>query len=99
MRIICIYLFFSETREISPLELSRRLKYFPFDTDIFPEQYCRRLCERAVQMVSMEKVAVLPNNEIGPSLFYSILEFGTPNNESQLLVRAFQCPTDPPLYL
>lgn len=77
-----------------------RLENLTLDSDSFPEvpKYCRELCKKAVQVLMEGKVDFLQGRECGPSLFYSVLEFEV-QNKKRILIKAFQCPTEPPIYL
>lgn len=92
------FLLTATTQEINEQDISSLLENLTLDSDTLPERYRYRLCVRAVEIVSTEKVDIRPNCETGSGTVYSITELRK-SNYKPLLVKAFQCPSEPPLYL
>jgi len=76
-----------------------RLENLAFDSDRFPEPYCRQLCVKAVKTLLEGRVSNLQDGELGPNLIYSVSQFDTRNMPKEKFIKAFQCPTEPPIYL
>ena len=81
--------------------LKEFLKDSAIDTDKLTEKERRRICSHAIKAISEKYYVNFTNETVGPSQYYAIkvADRSTSDDNNWDIVRAFQCPTRPLIYL